>query len=141
MIDDPRVEGSTHRRRAAPGLEAVEPVVERELRSQGESAYHSRSVFTTTDLCFVASTISSTAQICDFGLARSAAAPPPDAANGGTGFMTEYVATRWYRAPEVMLCTQSPEMPVDMISRGSSVPGVYKGDRHVERGMYSGGDE
>lgn len=44
-------------------------------------------------------------EICDFGLARSAALPPPDAGpNGGNGFMTEYVATRWYRAPEVMLC-------------------------------------
>lgn len=44
-------------------------------------------------------------KICDFGLARSAALPPPDAGpNGGNGFMTEYVATRWYRAPEVMLC-------------------------------------
>lgn len=31
--------------------------------------------------------------------------PPPDAGpQGGNGFMTEYVATRWYRAPEVMLC-------------------------------------
>jgi len=44
-------------------------------------------------------------QICDLGLARSAAKPPPDAGPaGGGGFMTEYVATRWYRAPEVMLC-------------------------------------
>jgi mitogen-activated protein kinase 1/3 len=44
-------------------------------------------------------------KICDFGLARSAALPPPDAGpNGGGGHMTEYVATRWYRAPEVMLC-------------------------------------
>jgi mitogen-activated protein kinase 1/3 len=47
-------------------------------------------------------------KICDFGLARSAAAPPPDAGSkGGNGFMTEYVATRWYRAPEVMLCESS----------------------------------
>lgn len=38
-------------------------------------------------------------QICDFGLARSANQPEAQ----GTGFMTEYVATRWYRAPEIML--------------------------------------
>jgi serine/threonine protein kinase len=45
-------------------------------------------------------------KICDFGLARSAAHPPPDASGGqGQAYMTEYVATRWYRAPEVMLCT------------------------------------
>lgn len=44
-------------------------------------------------------------KICDFGLARSAAHPPPDASGGqGQAYMTEYVATRWYRAPEVMLC-------------------------------------
>lgn len=37
-------------------------------------------------------------QICDFGLARVA---DPD--HDHTGFLTEYVATRWYRAPEIML--------------------------------------
>ncbi|ORY92926.1 Pkinase-domain-containing protein [Leucosporidium creatinivorum] len=39
-------------------------------------------------------------KVCDFGLARSTQTAEP---NGGeTGFMTEYVATRWYRAPEIM---------------------------------------
>ena len=37
-------------------------------------------------------------QICDFGLARIA-----DPNHDHTGFLTEYVATRWYRAPEIML--------------------------------------
>ena len=37
-------------------------------------------------------------QICDFGLARVA-----DPQYDHTGFLTEYVATRWYRAPEIML--------------------------------------
>lgn len=37
-------------------------------------------------------------QICDFGLARIA-----DPSHDHTGFLTEYVATRWYRAPEIML--------------------------------------
>lgn len=37
-------------------------------------------------------------QICDFGLARIA-----DPQHDHTGFLTEYVATRWYRAPEIML--------------------------------------
>ena len=36
-------------------------------------------------------------KICDFGLARGLA----DIAD--TKLMTEYVATRWYRAPEIML--------------------------------------
>jgi serine/threonine protein kinase len=45
-------------------------------------------------------------KICDFGLARGyqpggGGNPAKSAAN--QGFMTEYVATRWYRAPEIML--------------------------------------
>jgi len=48
-------------------------------------------------------------KICDFGLARGYTPPGqnPGAvaskAAGNAGFMTEYVATRWYRAPEIML--------------------------------------
>lgn len=39
-------------------------------------------------------------KICDFGLARGIAdSSSPDENN----LMTEYVATRWYRAPEIML--------------------------------------
>lgn len=45
-------------------------------------------------------------KICDFGLARGYT-PGPGGGNakaaGNQGFMTEYVATRWYRAPEIML--------------------------------------
>lgn len=37
-------------------------------------------------------------QICDFGLARVISNGTDDNA-----FLTEYVATRWYRAPEIML--------------------------------------
>lgn len=39
-------------------------------------------------------------KVCDFGLARSVRTAEP--AESGPGFMTEYVATRWYRAPEIM---------------------------------------
>jgi len=43
-------------------------------------------------------------KICDFGLARGFT-PGSGASKsaGNQGFMTEYVATRWYRAPEIML--------------------------------------
>ncbi|KAI7861519.1 MAP kinase [Spinellus fusiger] len=41
-------------------------------------------------------------KICDFGLARGYSVDPDSSA----GFMTEYVATRWYRAPEIMLSFQ-----------------------------------
>lgn len=37
-------------------------------------------------------------KICDFGLARIA-----DPTHDHKGTLTEYVATRWYRAPEIML--------------------------------------
>lgn len=40
-------------------------------------------------------------QVCDFGLARFTQTALPS--GGDNGYMTEYVATRWYRAPEVML--------------------------------------
>ena len=42
-------------------------------------------------------------KIADFGLARGFSVDPEENA----GYMTEYVATRWYRAPEIMLSFQS----------------------------------
>ncbi|PKS05821.1 hypothetical protein jhhlp_007650 [Lomentospora prolificans] len=42
-------------------------------------------------------------KICDFGLARGFSIDPEENA----GYMTEYVATRWYRAPEIMLSFQN----------------------------------
>jgi serine/threonine protein kinase len=46
-------------------------------------------------------------KICDFGLARGYTPGPgggaPAKGDANRGFMTEYVATRWYRAPEIML--------------------------------------
>ena len=42
-------------------------------------------------------------KICDFGLARGYS----DNTEQNAGYMTEYVATRWYRAPEIMLSFQS----------------------------------
>ncbi|TYJ56852.1 mitogen-activated protein kinase CPK1 [Cryptococcus floricola] len=56
-------------------------------------------------------------KICDFGLARSAAKKDPGAETGN-GFMTEYVATRWYRAPEVMLSFQEYTKAIDLWSVG-----------------------
>ena len=43
-------------------------------------------------------------KVCDFGLARSTRSTSgPGGKEAGAGLMTEYVATRWYRAPEIML--------------------------------------
>ncbi|OLL24244.1 Mitogen-activated protein kinase spm1 [Neolecta irregularis DAH-3] len=53
-------------------------------------------------------------KICDFGLARGFSENPQQ----NSGFMTEYVATRWYRAPEIMLSFQSYTKAIDMWSIG-----------------------
>ncbi|XP_052125141.1 mitogen-activated protein kinase 1 isoform X1 [Frankliniella occidentalis] len=52
-------------------------------------------------------------KICDFGLARVA---DPD--HDHTGFLTEYVATRWYRAPEIMLNSKGYNKSIDIWSVG-----------------------
>lgn len=52
-------------------------------------------------------------KICDFGLARSTASIEDD-----QGFMTEYVATRWYRAPEIMLSFKEYTRSIDLWSVG-----------------------
>mmetsp|Transcript_13662 Transcript_13662/g.36695 ORF Transcript_13662/g.36695 Transcript_13662/m.36695 type:complete len:392 (-) Transcript_13662:456-1631(-) len=51
-------------------------------------------------------------KVCDFGLARIAS--PDDQA----GFLTAYVATRWYRAPEIMLSWREYTNAVDVWSVG-----------------------
>jgi len=40
--------------------------------------------------------------MCDFGLARSVTSMTQDAADPS---LTDYVATRWYRAPEILLAS------------------------------------
>ncbi|KJH46471.1 kinase domain protein [Dictyocaulus viviparus] len=49
--------------------------------------------------------------ICDFGLARVT-----DPQHDHTGFLTEYVATRWYRAPEIMLNSKGYTKSIDVWS-------------------------
>ncbi|KAI3624012.1 mitogen-activated protein kinase [Malassezia furfur] len=57
-------------------------------------------------------------KVCDFGLARSIGAGPP---NSGDHMLTEYVATRWYRAPEIMLSSRQYTKAVDIWSIGCTV--------------------
>ncbi|XP_028967706.1 mitogen-activated protein kinase ERK-A-like [Galendromus occidentalis] len=52
-------------------------------------------------------------KICDFGLARVA-----DPQLDHRGFLTEYVATRWYRAPEIMLNSRGYTKAIDIWSVG-----------------------
>lgn len=62
-------------------------------------------------------------KICDFGLARSANQPEAE----GTGFMTEYVATRWYRAPEIMLTFKEYTKAIDVWSVGCILAEMLSG--------------
>ncbi|XP_030332421.1 mitogen-activated protein kinase 15 [Strigops habroptila] len=54
-------------------------------------------------------------KLCDFGLARSLCQMNEDRVNPT---LTEYVATRWYRAPEILLSSRSYTKGVDMWSIG-----------------------
>lgn len=49
-------------------------------------------------------------KLADFGLARETQSRPP---------YTEYVSTRWYRAPEVLLLSRDYSNPVDMWAVGT----------------------
>ncbi|KAJ1502443.1 Mitogen-activated protein kinase [Coelomomyces lativittatus] len=68
-------------------------------------------------------------KICDFGLARGYT----DGSDKDAGFMTEYVATRWYRAPEIMLSFQSYTKAIDVWSVGC-IFGELLGGKPVFRG-------
>ena len=50
-------------------------------------------------------------KICDFGLARNVE-------DEQAGILTEYVVTRWYRAPEIMLVCQEYTKAIDVWSVG-----------------------
>lgn len=52
-------------------------------------------------------------KVADFGLARSIAETP-----GTENVLTEHIATRWYRAPEILLGSTSYTKAVDMWSIG-----------------------
>lgn len=54
-----------------------------------------------------------TIKLCDFGLVRSISSK-----NDSNPILTEGVATRWYRAPEVLLGSKSYSTPADIWSFG-----------------------
>eukprot|EP00980_Cylindrotheca_fusiformis_P018942 scaffold6331_cov195-Cylindrotheca_fusiformis.AAC.6 len=56
-------------------------------------------------------------KICDFGLARGIHQGRGEE-DSGTMLLTEYVVTRWYRAPEIMLACHEYSKPVDVWSVG-----------------------
>lgn len=71
-------------------------------------------------------------KIADFGLAREIRSRPP---------FTDYVATRWYRAPEILLKAPNYNSPVDIFALGCIMAELYlsaplfKGNSELEQ-MY-----
>jgi mitogen-activated protein kinase 1/3 len=63
-------------------------------------------------------------KVCDFGLARIANV---DQDSNAPGLMTEYVATRWYRAPEIMLTYKDYSHAIDVWSVGCILAEMLSG--------------
>ena len=56
-------------------------------------------------------------KIADFGLAKEINSKPP---------FTDYVSTRWYRAPEVILRSNNYNAPIDIFAIGAIMAELYK---------------
>lgn len=61
-------------------------------------------------------------KVCDFGLCRSVAE-----SSGPTPVLTDYVATRWYRAPEILLGSTRYTRGVDMWAVGAILGEMING--------------
>lgn len=57
-------------------------------------------------------------KLADFGLARSVAMLKQQEVSNPNPILTDYVATRWYRAPEILLGSTRYTFGVDMWSSG-----------------------
>jgi len=55
-------------------------------------------------------------KLADFGLAKEIKSEPP---------FTDYVATRWYRAPEVILNSKTYSSPIDIFALGAIIAELY----------------
>ncbi|KAI9639101.1 kinase-like domain-containing protein [Dioszegia hungarica] len=78
-------------------------------------------------------------KICDFGLARGFQPGAAQTDQGAAGYMTEYVATRWYRAPEIMLSFANYTSSIDTWSVGCILAEllgnkpIFKGEDYVDQ--------
>ena len=72
-------------------------------------------------------------KICDFGLARSVMS-----LTGKDIIMTDYVATRWYRAPEVLLGSTKYNSQADMWSVGCIFGELLNGKPMFRKPMFPG---
>ena len=57
-----------------------------------------------------------TIKIADFGLAKEINAKPP---------FTDYVSTRWYRAPEILLRAPDYNAPIDIFAMGAIMAELF----------------
>lgn len=64
----------------------------------------------------------SSVKLCDFGLARTLSI-------SDTNLLTNYVATRWYRAPELLLGSSQYGFPVDMWAIGAITGEMINGSQ------------
>ncbi|KAL0067170.1 hypothetical protein AAF712_005740 [Marasmius tenuissimus] len=64
-------------------------------------------------------------KICDFGLSRGFESKPDENASH---HLTEYVATRWYRAPEIMLAFRGYNTAIDQLNKILNVLGTPRDD-------------
>jgi len=64
-------------------------------------------------------------KLCDFGLARSLA--QSDCIEGPNVILTDYVGTRWYRAPEIIIGSETYSKSVDMWSCGCILAEMLSG--------------
>ncbi len=67
-------------------------------------------------------------KLADFGLARSLSTEVKDSDATVNPAMTDYVATRWYRAPEILLGSNKYTKGVDMWSLGCILAEMIAGD-------------
>ena len=68
-----------------------------------------------------------TLKLADFGLAKETAE---------SGNLTEYVSTRWYRAPELLLRSNSYNQSVDIFALGCLMAELY-----ISRPLFPGNSE
>ncbi len=93
-------------------------------------AYMHRQGFFHRDLKpenLMVSSLTGTVKIADFGLVREVRSRPP---------FTDYVSTRWYRAPEVILHSSNYNSPVDIFALGAVMAELY-----LMRPLFPGNNE
>ena len=71
-------------------------------------------------------------KLADFGLARSVA--QIESSGDPSPILTDYVATRWYRAPEILLGSGKYTEGVDMWSCGCIIAELLSGKQWVREG-------